>query len=205
MIRRPPRSTLFPYTTLFRSAGRIRRAHPLINELDHSDGRGAGGMLVGRNDDVREDPREAPLWGCKGERPQLAGVVNRQKIRVGPVASPRRRRVGSRCVLSGQWPGCARGQHPLDARAPIHHSSLRRIRSRMWSAARHARAMIVRVGFLSALDANTAPSVTKRFGTSQVWHHRLVTEVFGSDPMIAPPTSWMIEPPGAMANRWCQT
>src|SRR5690242_21273116 len=25
MIRRPPRSTLFPYTTLFRSAGRLRR------------------------------------------------------------------------------------------------------------------------------------------------------------------------------------
>src|SRR5688572_31271816 len=25
MIRRPPRSTLFPYTTLFRSAGAIRR------------------------------------------------------------------------------------------------------------------------------------------------------------------------------------
>src|SRR3712207_7690770 len=25
MIRRPPRSTLFPYTTLFRSRGRVRR------------------------------------------------------------------------------------------------------------------------------------------------------------------------------------
>src|SRR5689334_24489222 len=30
MIRRPPRSTLFPYTTLFRSQGgnELRRAHP---------------------------------------------------------------------------------------------------------------------------------------------------------------------------------
>src|SRR3712207_6941436 len=28
MIRRPPRSTLFPYTTLFRSALRVQRAHP---------------------------------------------------------------------------------------------------------------------------------------------------------------------------------
>src|SRR3712207_6893033 len=27
MIRRPPRSTLFPYTTLFRSAGPARRGH----------------------------------------------------------------------------------------------------------------------------------------------------------------------------------
>src|SRR3712207_9001557 len=29
MIRRPPRSTLFPYTTLFRSSG--QSPHPLIN------------------------------------------------------------------------------------------------------------------------------------------------------------------------------
>src|SRR2546426_8027217 len=28
MIRRPPRSTLFPYTTLFRSANRLHGAHP---------------------------------------------------------------------------------------------------------------------------------------------------------------------------------
>src|SRR5437588_9716497 len=27
MIRRPPRSTLFPYTTLFRSVVRLRRSH----------------------------------------------------------------------------------------------------------------------------------------------------------------------------------
>src|SRR2546421_8909059 len=32
MIRRPPRSTLFPYTTLFRSyeLGRLRRAHRML-------------------------------------------------------------------------------------------------------------------------------------------------------------------------------
>src|SRR5437899_8915147 len=44
MIRRPPGSTLFPYTTLFRSArrGRIARA-------GHGDGRGvAGGRRIGR-------------------------------------------------------------------------------------------------------------------------------------------------------------
>src|SRR2546427_5814001 len=28
MIRRPPRSTLFPYTTLFRSAARLSSPHP---------------------------------------------------------------------------------------------------------------------------------------------------------------------------------
>src|SRR5256886_9230133 len=33
MIRRPPRSTLFPYTTLFRSAG-IARSFQLVNLFD---------------------------------------------------------------------------------------------------------------------------------------------------------------------------
>src|SRR5271163_5139669 len=36
MIRRPPRSTLFPYTTLFRSIGRARRRWPPLRlQLGH--------------------------------------------------------------------------------------------------------------------------------------------------------------------------
>src|SRR5438067_3814741 len=37
MIRRPPRSTLFPYTTLFRSRHRVRRPHPeeRLSHVDH--------------------------------------------------------------------------------------------------------------------------------------------------------------------------
>src|SRR3712207_8238217 len=61
MIRRPPRSTLFPYTTLFRSAGRPRlpgvhdgpRGHPAIAPGDRAlaacaarRGRGARGASV---------------------------------------------------------------------------------------------------------------------------------------------------------------
>src|SRR3712207_8486071 len=34
MIRRPPRSTLFPYTTLFRSQGRHRAAHDPAGRAD---------------------------------------------------------------------------------------------------------------------------------------------------------------------------
>src|SRR5256886_7774731 len=30
MIRRPPRSTLFPYTTLFRSVGKFKRMRPAL-------------------------------------------------------------------------------------------------------------------------------------------------------------------------------
>src|SRR2546430_5704013 len=36
MIRRPPRSTLFPYTTLFRSEPRRARCDPFL-DLDHID------------------------------------------------------------------------------------------------------------------------------------------------------------------------
>src|SRR3712207_8128623 len=39
MIRRPPRSTLFPYTTLFRSTLRVK-LHP-APRLDHADDREA--------------------------------------------------------------------------------------------------------------------------------------------------------------------
>src|SRR2546427_5528900 len=46
MIRRPPRSTLFPYTTLFRSRWRCRRAAGLADRLHAWPCTGAG--LVGR-------------------------------------------------------------------------------------------------------------------------------------------------------------
>src|SRR3712207_8181104 len=60
MIRRPPRSTLFPYTTLFRSsAGLFRRAHivpfpavqgkrkPLVKELIKMEGSGILNWTLG--------------------------------------------------------------------------------------------------------------------------------------------------------------
>src|SRR3989442_15660520 len=42
MIRRPPRSTLFPYTTLFRSGVRERRRHPALPWTPRRQ-RGVGG------------------------------------------------------------------------------------------------------------------------------------------------------------------
>src|SRR2546429_2742259 len=44
MIRRPPRSTLFPYTTLFRSISAVDGARQAITELD---GLGHGSVLGG--------------------------------------------------------------------------------------------------------------------------------------------------------------
>src|SRR3712207_7062900 len=68
MIRRPPRSTLFPYTTLFRS-----RAHPLLVlgddiTTDHISPAGAiprasdaAAWLVERGEDPREDRKSTRL------------------------------------------------------------------------------------------------------------------------------------------------
>src|SRR3712207_8096778 len=54
MIRRPPRSTLFPYTTLFRSD-----LHRLVGEralaVDGDEGLGVGGVAVGHEPRDRVD------------------------------------------------------------------------------------------------------------------------------------------------------
>src|SRR2546422_6854204 len=58
MIRRPPRSTLFPYTTLFRSPGRAQeRAHQAIPEAVRARGRAA-------------HHREGSAQGHRAEGPQ---------------------------------------------------------------------------------------------------------------------------------------
>src|SRR3712207_9444690 len=45
MIRRPPRSTLFPYTTLFRSGSAAGRGAAAQGAVDLGDGGGVGGDL----------------------------------------------------------------------------------------------------------------------------------------------------------------
>src|SRR5256714_7175353 len=56
MIRRPPRSTLFPYTTLFRSPAAPRRVHRLRRDRLHL-GPGRGRNQGGRHAGVRPADR----------------------------------------------------------------------------------------------------------------------------------------------------
>src|SRR2546422_5728557 len=62
MIRRPPRSTLFPYTTLFRSLRAVREP----------DDRGHVLRGGGEDDEVRQRPEEREAVGLVDE--QLLGV-----------------------------------------------------------------------------------------------------------------------------------
>src|SRR5256886_12701482 len=82
MIRRPPRSTLFPYTTLFRSGytGRRDAAPRLVEGLKRLEYRGydsagvalanGGGVVVrqlaARVAPLAEQPRRRPVHGTTG-------------------------------------------------------------------------------------------------------------------------------------------
>src|SRR3712207_8346141 len=55
MIRRPPRSTLFPYTTLLRSSFPLRVGPPGVGRGDVVDGRQAL-LIRSRNIDIGEVP-----------------------------------------------------------------------------------------------------------------------------------------------------
>src|SRR3712207_7475285 len=63
MIRRPPRSTLFPYTTLFRSAGAV----PAVARPVRRPGRGAVERRPGRGHAAEAAERAARLRGAEGE------------------------------------------------------------------------------------------------------------------------------------------
>src|SRR3712207_7429048 len=54
MIRRPPRSTLFPYTTLFRSVVEVGQLVSAVEAADAEvdDGRGQRGAVVGGDGEV---------------------------------------------------------------------------------------------------------------------------------------------------------
>src|SRR2546430_8254315 len=65
MIRRPPRSTLFPYTTLFRSVGSDARVHRDPDRLAAAHqrllGLGPPPQLPGRSDDGPRDRKSTRL------------------------------------------------------------------------------------------------------------------------------------------------
>src|SRR2546429_4489184 len=72
MIRRPPRSTLFPYTTLFRSTRRIEKAQEAV-EAQNFEAR----KHLLEYDDVMNKQREA-VYGLR--RQLLEGVDQKELI-----------------------------------------------------------------------------------------------------------------------------
>src|SRR3989442_6626054 len=73
MIRRPPRSTLFPYTTLFRSPGKARR-QDLIERL------AAGGVDEARA--ARRAGRRREEWAEATGRDRKSTRLNSSHVRI---------------------------------------------------------------------------------------------------------------------------
>src|SRR2546425_7209414 len=63
MIRRPPRSTLFPYTTLFRSSQHL----PIRGAHRHADADFMGALLHGIRDHSVQPQNSASAWRWRSE------------------------------------------------------------------------------------------------------------------------------------------
>src|SRR3712207_4968576 len=113
MIRRPPRSTLFPYTTLFRS-----RREVAVDDVDRDALLALGAQAVGQQ---REVDRPVAVAALRGAR-DLVELVLEDRLRVVEQAADERRlavvdRAGGREAqeLAGGLAGGARGRHGLVA------------------------------------------------------------------------------------------
>src|SRR3712207_7353836 len=83
MIRRPPRSTLFPYTTLFRSADDLDALGQPAREPGAADD-GVGGVVVpgGQLLEVEHQPRAAAAHdvGCGRSEEHTSELQSRQYL-----------------------------------------------------------------------------------------------------------------------------
>src|SRR2546429_5177246 len=92
MIRRPPRSTLFPYTTLFRSFG------PAQRRLGRRDERGGDNLRDLRSVPVHLDRKSTRLNSSHGYISYAVFCLKKKKKNVVGV------RCDSRCVADGhEW------------------------------------------------------------------------------------------------------
>src|SRR2546426_8484854 len=89
MIRRPPRSTLFPYTTLFRSDATAeklvelmtgRKIETFFPRIDHRPG---GELLAVESLTAGSMVRDVSLAVCAGEIVGLAGLIGSGKSELG--------------------------------------------------------------------------------------------------------------------------
>src|SRR5476649_2664755 len=85
MIRRPPRSTLFPYTTLFRS-----RASPLPPER-RADARGSGNLRAPRSEEHTSELQSHSDVVCRLLLEKKKNIATRTGLPLGELVSDARR------------------------------------------------------------------------------------------------------------------
>src|SRR2546429_2444702 len=89
MIRRPPRSTLFPYTTLFRSAlSKPAPPYPIIAKQGHIQGPVAVQIVI--DEQGRVDRKSTRLNSSHGYISYAVFCLKKKKTRTSPRWSTRR-------------------------------------------------------------------------------------------------------------------
>src|SRR2546426_4952961 len=148
----------------------------------------AGRMVVGGDDQLGELVQQRVLRRSQ----ELARQADR---------SWRRHRLGrqQRCGQRRR-----RGRDHLAARERVRHRFPFLNSSARYSQDRHASAMMVQVGFWHDALTWLEPSTTKRLRTSCDCWNWFRTEVWGSVPMRAVPSSWM-DHPSVRISRSCPT
>src|SRR3712207_8923550 len=68
MIRRPPRSTLFPYTTLFRSNWQLNPRNPSLAEAERRTGKAVAGGVTTKPADLKLTPADVKAEDRKSTR-----------------------------------------------------------------------------------------------------------------------------------------
>src|SRR3989454_3328 len=132
MIRRPPRSTLFPYTTLFRSHRRIERHWA----CDRPRVRGGGGGRGGHVPD--EPPRRGRDRRRRPRRRQARGGGPRGRRRAGRSGSARGGAAPPPPACGGGGGQSGGGHPPPPCRPLVSHREARSIAGRgpAWHGAR---------------------------------------------------------------------
>ena len=139
---------------------------------------------------VAADPRDRPRVDsprCARRRPGRRADRRDQRGPRHPAGDPG---CGAATVQGGAARALSANTRPVNGGAALRRYLVSFLRAGNQHD-RTASAMIVRVGFWQALDTKLAPSMTNTLPTSWACWNRLSTDVRGSVPMRATPSSWI--------------
>src|SRR3712207_7617888 len=102
MIRRPPRSTLFPYTTLFRSRREARAGAPRMGGTTGdpmTDGDDTGRGVTGNGDDAWRDRKSTRLNSSHANTSYAVFCLQKKPDPPAPRAHPDRQELDAKRLL----------------------------------------------------------------------------------------------------------
>src|SRR3712207_8876388 len=100
MIRRPPRSTLFPYTTLFRSDHEIAAHHEVAERFDHPPGGGRALVAMGEDEPRRGEVEREPQHRCDEKQDRKSTRLNSSHANISYAVFCLKKKINSSMSLS---------------------------------------------------------------------------------------------------------